>query len=269
MAFLSRFSLAGKVSLVTGASRGIGKSTALAFAEAGASVALASRKQQDLDNVAEEIRSAGGEAFPVAAHTGRLDEIRSLVDRATGRYGRIDILVNNAGGAPATALCLDAEERLWDTVMNLNLKGVYFLSRSVANVMREQGGGKIINVASTSGFKPEYRNGIYSIAKSAVPMLTKSMALELAQFNIRVNAVAPGAVMTRALAYNWSSLPGDQAKLVQSAIAGGAAMNRIAGPDEIAGAMLYLASDASSFTTGETIVVDGGLLVGNSHFGPS
>jgi NAD(P)-dependent dehydrogenase (short-subunit alcohol dehydrogenase family) len=264
---MTRFSLEGKVALITGASRGIGRSTALAFAEAGADVALASRKQEQLDKVAEEIRALGRKALPVAAHIGRMDDIHRLVDQVAGQYGRIDILVNNAGGSPATALCLDSEERLWDTIMNLNLKGVYFLSQAVARVMKDHGGGAIINVASTSGFKPEYKNGIYSIAKTAVTMLTKSMALELAQFNIRVNAIAPGAVMTRALMYNWSSLPEDQAKIVQSMVAGGAAMNRIADPDEISGAMLYLASDASSFTTGETIVVDGGLLVGNSHLG--
>jgi len=268
MSYLSRFSLEGKVALITGASRGIGRSAALAFAEAGADVVLASRKQEELDKVAEEIKALGGKALSIAAHTGKLDEIHRLVDQVAGRYGRIDILVNNAGGSPATSLCLDAEERLWDTIMNLNLKGVYFLSQSVARVMKAHDGGRIINVASTSGFKPEYKNGIYSIAKTAVTMLTKSMALELAQFNIRVNAIAPGAVMTRALAYNWSALPEDQAKIVQSYIAGGSPMNRIADPDEISGAMLYLASDASSFTTGETIVIDGGLLVGNSPVGP-
>jgi NAD(P)-dependent dehydrogenase (short-subunit alcohol dehydrogenase family) len=127
--------------------------------------------------------------------------------------------------------------------------------------MKEHGGGSIINVASTSGFKPEYRNGIYSIAKTGGTMLTKSMAMELAQFKIRVNAIAPGAVMTKLLSYNWAKLPEDQAQAVQSLVAAGSPMHRIADPDEISGAMLYLASDASSFTTGETIVVDGGWLL--------
>lgn len=259
----SRFSLEGRVALITGASRGIGRSAALAFAGAGADVALASRKQEDLEKVAVEIRALGRKALPVAAHTGKLDEIRRLVDRVIHQYGHIDILVNNAGGSPATALCLDAEERLWDSIMNLNLKGVYFLSQSVARVMKEHGGGKIINVASASGFKPEYKNGIYSIAKTGLTMLTKSMALELAQFNIRVNAIAPGAVMTKLMAHNWSALPEDQADMVQSFVAGMSPMNRIADPDEMSGAMLYLASDASSFTTGETIVIDGGMLLGS------
>jgi NAD(P)-dependent dehydrogenase (short-subunit alcohol dehydrogenase family) len=260
---LSRFSLEGKVALITGASRGIGRSAALAFARAGADIALTSRKQEDLDKVADEIKALGRKALPVAAHVGRMEDIHRLVDQVVKEYGRIDILVNNAGGAPATALCLDAEERLWDSIMNLNLKGVYFLSQSVGRIMREHGGGKIINVASVSGFKPEYKNGIYSIAKTGVTMLTKSMALELAEFNIRVNAIAPGAIMTKLLATNWSYLPEDQGKMVQSFVAGGSPMKRIADPDEISGAMLYLASDASSFTTGETIVIDGGMLLGN------
>ena len=258
----SRFSLQGKVALITGASRGIGRSAALAFAEAGADVALASRKQEDLEKVAAEIKTLGRKALPVAAHTGKLDEIRKLVETVVNQFGRIDILVNNAGGSPATASCLDAEERLWDTIMNLNLKGVYFLSQLAARVMKEHGGGTIINVASVSGFKPEYKNGIYSIAKSGVTMLTKSMALELAQFNIRVNAIAPGSIMTKLLSGNWQGLPEDMAKIVQSYAAGMSPMNRIADPDEISGAMLYLASDASSYTTGETIVIDGGMLCG-------
>jgi NAD(P)-dependent dehydrogenase (short-subunit alcohol dehydrogenase family) len=263
MTNLSRFSLEGKVALITGASRGIGRAAALAFAEAGADVALTSRKQEDLDKVADEIKALGRKALPVAAHVGRMDDIHRLVDQVFKHYGRIDILVNNAGGSPATALCLDAEERLWDSIMNLNLKGVYFLSQAVGRIMKAQGGGKIINVASISGFKPEYKNGIYSIAKTGVTMLTKSMALELAEFNIRVNCIAPGAINTKLLRYNWSSLQEDQAKMVQTFVASTSPMNRIADPDEISGAMLYLASEASSFTTGETVVIDGGQLLGN------
>jgi len=266
MTYLSQFSLEGKVALITGASRGIGRSTALAFSEAGARVALTSRKQEDLNKVADEIKARGGDAFPIAAHAGKLEEIHRLIDEVVKHYGCIDILVNNAGGSPANASCLEAEERLWDTIINLNLKGVYFLSQAAALIMKENGGGKIINVASTSGFKPEFRNGIYSIAKTAVTMLTKSMAMELAQFNIRVNAIAPGAIMTQLLSYNWSKLPDEQAKGVQAFLAAGSPMKRIADPDEITGAMLYLASDASSFTTGETIVVDGGMLLGTPPY---
>ena len=265
MSYLSQFSLNGKVALITGASRGIGRSTALAFAEAGAAVALVSRKQEDLDKVAAEIEEKGGKAYPVAAHVGRIDEIQKLVEKVNARYGKIDILVNNAGNVPANDIVLNAEERLWDTIMNLCLKGVYFMSQSVGRIMRERGGGSIINVASTDAFRPEYGNGIYSTAKAGVVMLTKSMALELGQFKIRVNAIAPGAVNTALLQKNWNYLPEDQAKMWQDFLAGSCPLNHIAEPDEMAGAMLYLASDASSFTTGETILIDGGILLGHAN----
>ena len=219
MTSFTRFNLEGQVALITGASRGIGRSAALAFARAGAFVALASRKQEDLDKVAEEIRAEGGKALPVAAHMGKIEDIQKLVDRVVEEYGCINILVNNAGGVPATALCLDVEERLWDTVTNLNLKGVYFLSQAAARLMKKQGGGKIINVASTSAFKPEYKNGIYSMAKAAVVMMTKSMALELAEYNIRVNAIAPGPIMTKLLSNTWSGLPEEYSKMVQDYLA--------------------------------------------------
>lgn len=256
------FSLEGKVALITGGSRGIGRATAIAFARAGASVALTSRKQEDLDRVAEEIKGMGGNAFPAAAHVGKLEEIQPMVDRVVAEYGRIDILVNNAGGVPTVALCLDVEERLWNTVMNLNFKGVYFLSQAVARLMKDQGGGSIINVASTSGFKPEYKNGLYSMAKAAVVMMTRSMALELAEFSIRVNAIAPGPIMTKLLKASFATMPEEKAKIGEELLANTTPLRRIGDPDEIAGAMVYLASDASSYTTGETIVIDGGMLQG-------
>ena len=262
MVNLSRFSLEGKVALVTGASRGMGRATALAFAEAGADVAIASRKLTDLQKVANEIRKTGRKALPVAAHIGKMEDIPKLVEAVMAEFGRIDILVNNAGGSPALASCLDADERLWDYVMDLNLKGVYFLSQAVARIMKEQGGGRIINVSSVDAYKPEWNVSIYAITKAAVVMLTKSMALELAQYNIRVNAVAPGTVTTRLFDSHWFHLPEEEAKAQKAMMAKSLPMQRIADPDEIAGVMIYLASDASSYTTGDTIVVDGGFLMG-------
>jgi NAD(P)-dependent dehydrogenase (short-subunit alcohol dehydrogenase family) len=259
---LSRFSLEGKVALITGASRGIGRAAALGFADAGADVALASRKQVDLEKVADEVRAKGRKALPLAAHIGRMDEIRSLVENVMKEFGRIDILVNNAGTSPARVSCLETSELLWDSIMNLNLKGLYFLSQLVARIMKEHGGGKIINIASIDGYKPEYQTGIYSITKAAVIMVTKSMAFDLAEHNIRVNAIAPGAVMTRVLAGAWMNMPEAQVNAVKNHIANSNPMKRIADPDEITGAVLYLASDASSFTTGETILVDGGAFLG-------
>ncbi len=262
MVNFAHFSLEGKVALVTGASRGMGRATAVAFAEAGADVAIASRKLPDLEKVADEIRKTGRKALPVAAHIGKMEEIGKLVEAVMAEFGRIDILVNNAGGSPALASCLDADERLWDYVMNLNLKGVYFLSQAVARIMKEQGGGKIINTSSVDAFRPEWNVGIYAITKAAVVMLTKSMALELAQYNIRVNAVAPGPVTTRLFDSHWFHLPEEEAKAEKAMMAKSLPMQRIGDPDEIVGIMIYLASDASSFTTGETIAVDGGFLIG-------
>jgi NAD(P)-dependent dehydrogenase (short-subunit alcohol dehydrogenase family) len=246
------FSLEDKVALVTGGSRGIGRATALGFARAGADVVVASRKLPDLEKVAEEIRGLGRKSLSVAAHIGRLEEINNLVSKVREKFGRIDILVNNAGTSPTMASTLDADERLWDSIINLNLKGLYFLSQAVARVMKEHGGGRIINVASVAGFEAILNTGIYCISKAGVIMATKVMARELAQYNIRVNAIAPGETRTRlslaSVDPEWEKEVADKTPL-----------GRIAEPDEVVGAMIYLASDASSFVTGDTLVVDGGL----------
>ena len=261
MANLSRFSLEGKVAIVTGGSRGIGRATALGFAEAGADVGVVSRKLPDLKKVVDEIRGRGRKALPVAAHVGKMEDIHRLVEAVKSEFGRIDILVNNAGTSPAIASPLDAEERLWDAVMNLNLKGLYFLSQAAAKVMKEQGGGKIINVSSMNGYVPAWGTGIYSISKAAIIMVTKSMGLELAQYNIRVNAIAPGTVTTRIFNARFSNLTEEEAKKDRAAVAKVIPLKRIADPDEMVGTMIYLASDASSYLTGRTILVDGGMLL--------
>lgn len=250
------FSLQGKVALVTGGSRGIGKATALGFAEAGADVVVSSRKLPDLEKVVEEIMGLGRKSLAVAAHVGNLEEINNLVSKVRKEFGRIDILVNNAGGNPAIASAMDVDERIWDSVMNLNLKGLFFLSQAVAKIMREHGGGKIINVASTDAFRPELITPIYSIAKTGVIMATKVMALEWAKYNIRVNAIAPGNVRTRLGDSRFLAIPSYEEEMLRRTPLG-----RIAQPEEIVGAMIYLASDASSFVTGETLVVDGGILL--------
>jgi NAD(P)-dependent dehydrogenase (short-subunit alcohol dehydrogenase family) len=219
-------------------------------------VAVASRKLPDLEEVAEEIRALGRKSLAIATHTGRMDEINDLVAKVTEQFGRIDILVNNAGTSPALSPVLEAEERLWDTIMNLNLKGLFFLSQAVAKVMKEHSGGKIINVASMDGFRPELDMGIYAISKAGVIMATKVMALEWARYNIRVNCIAPGNVHTRLGDSRFDTIPGYEEEMLKRT-----PLRRVADPDEIAGAMIYLASDASSFVTGETLVVDGGMLL--------
>ena len=251
-----QFSLEGRIALVTGGSRGIGRATALGFAKAGADVVVTSRKLPDLEEVAQEVRKLGRKSLAVAAHVGRIGEIGDLVARVKEEFGRIDILVNNAGTSPAMVGALDADERLWDAVMNVNLKGLFFLSQAAARLMKEHGGGRIINVASVDAFRQELNLGIYAISKAGVIMATKVMAREWAQYGIRVNAVAPGNVHTRLGDSRFEVVPGYAEELVRRTPLG-----HIAEPDEIVGAMTYLASDASSFVTGETLVVDGGFML--------
>jgi NAD(P)-dependent dehydrogenase (short-subunit alcohol dehydrogenase family) len=249
------FSLNGKVALITGGSRGIGKATALGFARAGADVAIASRKLPDLESVAAEIRGLGKKALPVTAHVAKLEEISNLVQLVKKEFGRIDILVNNAGTSPALSGLIDIEERLWDSIMNLNLKGLVFLSQAVARIMKAHDGGRIINVASMDAFRHEPNIGVYSISKAAVVQATKIMADEWAKYNIRVNAIAPGHIHTRLGDSVFEAMPEYKKELLDKV-----PMRRIGDPDEIVGAMIYLASDASSYVTGTTVIVDGGTL---------
>ena len=250
------FDLSGKVALVTGASRGIGESIALAFAAAGAKVALASRKQADLDAVAERIRVTGGEALPLAAHTGDHEAVAALVDRVTSTFGGIDIAVNNAATNPHFGPILTAEESHWDKILDVNVKGYFRVVKACVESMKSRGGGKIINMASVAGLEPQPMMGVYSVSKAAVLMLTKVLAAELAQFNIQVNAIAPGFVKTKFSAALW------QNPQLNDAILKLIPQKRMAEPEEIAGLAVYLASPASSFVTGATFSIDGGQLVG-------
>ncbi len=258
---MSQFSLKDKVAIVTGGSRGIGQAIAFGFAKAGAKVAITSRKAHDLEATAKEIEDLGGEAMALPAHLGKMPEIQRTVDAVMEKYGRIDILVNNAGASPAMGTVLDSDERLWDTVMNLNLKGLYFLSQACARVMKEQGGGKIINVASINGFKPEPFIGIYSISKAGVRMITKAFAAELAPYNIQVNTIAPGPIKTKMMDSHYIHLSPEEAQKAMDRFDKTMPMRRIGKPDEIAGAAIYLASEASGFTTGTEIVIDGAVLL--------
>ncbi len=255
MSELKQFSLENKVAIVTGASRGIGRATALAFARAGADIVLSSRKVEDLEKAAAEIRKVGRRALVVGAHLGKMEDVKKLADTARAAFGRIDILVNNAGTSPVFSSFLESEERLWDAIMNLNLKGLFFLSQGVAKIMKEQGGGCIINVASIDGYLPEMDNGVYAISKAAVVMATKVMARELAQFNIRINTLAPGFVHTKLMDAAFAGKPGLEEEYRRAI-----PLSRIGEPEDIVGTMIYLASDASKYMTGHTVLVDGGYL---------
>jgi len=251
---LDEFSLKGKVALVTGGSRGIGKAIAIGLANAGADIALASRKLPDLEEVAKEIKGLKRKSVAIATHAGKIDEINNLVNKVKEEFGRIDILVNNAATNPTMDQAIDVDERAWDSIMNLNLKGLFFLSQAVARVMREKGGGKIINVASVAGITPDILP-IYSISKAGVIMATKVMAQQWAQYNIRVNAIAPGMTKTRFSEALWSNKD-----ILQGAMLG-TPLRRVAEPEEMVGAAIFLASDASSYVTGQIVAVDGGATI--------
>jgi NAD(P)-dependent dehydrogenase (short-subunit alcohol dehydrogenase family) len=248
------YPLKNKIALITGACRGIGHAAAIGLAEAGADLAIVCRKLPDLEKVAGEIKKTGGKCQAVAAHVGKIEEINSLVQKVVEEFGRIDILVNNAATNPTMASALDIEERAWDSIMNLNLRGLFFLSQTVARVMKEKGGGKIINVASIAGITPDILP-VYSISKAGVIMATKVMAQQWAQYNIRVNAVAPGLTKTRFSEALWKNE--EILKLAMSRTP----MARPAEPEEMVGAIIYLASDASSYVTGQVIAVDGGVTI--------
>jgi NAD(P)-dependent dehydrogenase (short-subunit alcohol dehydrogenase family) len=244
--------LTGRVAVVTGASRGIGEAIAAGLAAAGARLVLASRKLEGVEAVAELIRSNGGEAVAVAAHTGRAAEVQALADRAREVYGGVDVLINNAATSPHFGPLLEAEESHWDKTFEVNVKGYVHAIRACVPLMRERDGGAIVNVASVAGMVPHGGLGVYGVTKAAVIMLTKTLALELARDNIRVNAIAPGLIQTRFSEALWAT-PERQERALQSI-----PQRRLGQPDDLVGAVLYLAGDASRFTTGAVLVIDGG-----------
>lgn len=254
---MSPLDLTGKTAIVTGASRGIGLAIAEALAAAGAGVVLASRKQEALDVVVEQFWERGDGAIAVAAHTGDETAVARLVERTIETYGGVDILVNNAATNPHFGPILTAGESQWDKILDVNVKGYFRMVQACAPHMKARGGGKIINVASIAGKKPQPMMGVYSVSKAAVLMLTEVLAAELAADNIQVNAIAPGFVKTKFSAALWSN-PQINEMVVQAI-----PQKRMADPQELTGIALYLASPASSFTTGATFVVDGGQAVGS------
>ena len=251
----SKFSLMGKTALIAGGSRGMGRACALAFADAGADVAVSSRHLADLEEVAKEIRAKGRKGLAVAAHFAKLEDSKRLVEEVRREFGRIDILMNNAGTNPYFGTLLDAEEWAWDATMNVNLKGPFLLSQLVARIMKQQGGGSIINMSSAAAFKATIL-GIYSVTKAGLIMMTQCTAKEWGQYGIRVNALAPGIIETRFSEALWKD------PAVGEAAAKRNALGFLGAADDVVGAALFLASDASRYVTGATIVIDGGELIG-------
>jgi NAD(P)-dependent dehydrogenase (short-subunit alcohol dehydrogenase family) len=248
----SRLNLTGRVALVTGASRGIGSAIANALAEQGADVVLSSRKQPDLDAEAERINAHHpGKAVAIAAHAGRQDDLERLVKAVMERHGRIDILVNNAASNPYFGSLIDADLAAWDKTFEVNLRGVFLLTKLVYQASMEKHGGAIVNVASVGGLRPGFGLGIYNISKAGVIMLTRQLAKEMGG-KVRVNAIAPGLVRTRFAQALWGN------EEIMKRVVASNPMGRIGEPDEIAGAVVFLVSDAASYVNGEVLVIDGG-----------
>jgi 2-deoxy-D-gluconate 3-dehydrogenase len=248
-----RYDLTGKIAIVTGGGKGIGKAISLQLARAGASVVVAGRTQADLESVAEEIRQGGGSALAVVADLTVSEQIENLVGATLAEFGGIDILVNNAARSYMRPL-LEFKEESWDIVFDTNCKGAFLLSRSVAKRMIDRGGGRIINVTTVGAERGSVGVGVYHASKAALKMLTMCMAAEWAPYNINVNAVGPGLTRTEFSRPIWGHT--ERAQQYLRAVPKG----RVAEPDEIAGAVLFLACDGSNFVTGQSLYVDGGYL---------
>ena len=248
----SYLSLEGKVAMITGGSRGIGKAIAMTFADAGADVVIASRKKPDLEKAAEEIKATGRKALCVPTHNKKVDELENLVATTMNEFGRIDVLVNNAATNPAMGPIVDTEESVYDHIIDTNLKGYFMMSKLVGKVMRDQKYGNIINISSAGGVSPAEGLGPYCISKAAINMLTKQMALEMGPYNVRVNAIAPRIVKTDFSKALWSN-----EKLMEHEFKF-TPLKCVATPEEIAQTALYLASTASNYMTGHILVLNGG-----------
>ena len=256
----NRFDLTDKVAIVTGASRGIGFAIAEAFVQAGAQVVLASRKQEGLDLAAETIQADDGQIYLHTVHTGDPESVKELVEDSMKRFGCVDILVNNAATNPHFGPLLTSEESHWDKILDVNLKGYFWTIKQCVESMRKRGGGKVINLASIAGIQHQQGMGIYGISKAGALMLTKTLAVELAEFNIQVNAIVPGFIQTKFSRVLWET-PDILQKIAKQIPQG-----RIGQPEEVTGAALYLASSASNFTTGAIMMIDGGQMAGSNLF---
>ena len=248
------FSLTGKVAIVTGASRGIGEAIARGFAEYGAAVVLAARKQDALDSVAADINASGGQALAIACHTGKAADIEALYARVAAESGRVDILVNNAATNPYFGPMIEATEAIFDKTFEVNAKGYFLMAQRAARMMVEQGSGSIINIASIAGVSPSLMQGIYGMTKAAVISMTKGFAKELGPAGVRSNAICPGLTDTK-----FAKVLIDT-KEIHDIFIRDVPMGRHAEPREMVGAAVYLASDASSYVNGAVLACDGGYL---------
>ncbi len=251
----NKFDLNGKVAIVTGSSKGIGKSIATGLAEYGAKVVVSSRKQHAVDEVAEELRQKGYDVSAIACHVGEEPQLQNLVEKTVELYGGIDILVNNAATNPVFGSLSEMGSEVFDKIMNVNVKACMLLSNLCYPIMKKRGGGSVINIASVESEKPSLGLSIYSVSKAALVMLTKAQAKEWGANKIRSNALCPGLIQTKfssALWMNQQLLDQVEAHLPSG---------RMAQAEEMAGLALFLASDASSYCTGSIFNADGGHLI--------
>ncbi|PIP41462.1 MAG: short-chain dehydrogenase [Desulfobacterales bacterium CG23_combo_of_CG06-09_8_20_14_all_51_8] len=248
------FSLKGKIALITGASRGIGQAVAETFAAYGAEVVVVSRKIDTITATADAIVKNGGKARPMACNMGDMTAIAALYEFIQKTFGRLDILVNNAATNPYFGEMTGVDESAWAKTFDVNLKGPFFMIQKAVPLMKAAGGGAVVNVSSVNAFRPAPFQGIYSMTKGALITMTQAWAKELAPHKIRVNALLPGLTDTK-----FSAALMQQKEIYQFAVSQ-IPMGRHAAPDEMAGAALYLVSDAASFTTGACITCDGGYM---------
>ena len=247
--------LKDKVAIVTGASRGIGRAIAAAFAREGAAVVICGRKQETLDQVAAELAGSPGRVRPLACHIGRAEQIQQLVETTQREFGRIDILVNNAATNIAQEPVLEVDETKFDKMVEINLKSAFRLIHAVAPGMCNRGWGSIINIASIAGLRPQYHGMLYSMTKAALIMMTQSYALELGPSGVRVNAIAPGLIQTVLSEYFWKD-ESRREKIIEDQ-----PIKHLGQPEEIAETAVLLASDRGSYITGQTLIIDGGRLL--------
>lgn len=250
---MEEFLLKDRVALLTGASRGIGRAIAQRLACAGAQVVVSSRKLDNVQAVADEIRAAGYEALAVEAHVGDPAAVEALVGRTVEAYGRLDIVINNAATNPHFGPLLSADEGQWDKILDTNAKAAFRMCKAAVPHLEAQGGGKILNLASVAGLQPSPGMGLYGISKAALIMLTRQLAMELGPANIQVNAIAPGVIKTRFSQILWTTP--QIAEPMQARMP----LGRFGEPEDVAGMALFLASSASDYVTGAVFVVDGGL----------
>lgn len=249
------FSLEGKVALITGASKGIGEAIARCYAASGAKVVISSRQQEELDKVAAGIREAGGECTGIAANTGETETCKLLVAKTATLYGGIDILVNNAASNPVYGPIAQCEDWAFDKIMQVNVKAPFELGNLVYPLMKQRGGGSIINISSIAGSTPDAGLGLYSVSKAALNMLTKVTAKEWGAEKIRVNAICPGLIKTKFSEALWQN-----EKWLNHFIKS-APLARMGSVEEMAALALFLASDASGYCTGTLFTADGGVTI--------